>query len=99
MATWNHRVVKKRDPNYTEDWPWPEFFYEIHEAHYNDNGDLCSITENAIVPYGEDMNELKETLSLMIKACSEPALVDGEIEYAPWDDDGDDGDDDTKDET
>ncbi len=98
MATWNHRIVRKRDPNYKEESAaWPEFYYEVHEAHYNDNGELCAITENAISPYGESMDDLKEVLGGMIKACETPVLIDGEIDYAPWDDGGDD--DDTEDKT
>lgn len=86
MPTWNHRIVKKRDPNYKEGSAWPEFFYEIHEAHYNDNGKLCAITEDAISPYGETIEDIKEVLEWMLKACDNPILIDGEIEYAPWDD-------------
>jgi hypothetical protein len=86
MPTWNHRVVQKRDPNYCEGSAWPENYYEIHEAHYNNNGDLCAITEDAIMPYGETIEELKETLEWMLNACDQPILVDGEIDYASWDD-------------
>lgn len=79
MATWNHRVIRKRDAH-CED----EFYYEIHEAHYNDNGELCAITETPITPYGDDIEGLKCTLERMVKACEKPILIDGEIEYSPW---------------
>jgi len=82
MATWNHRVVQKRDP-------YDEVYYEIHEAHYNDAGELCAITESPISPFGEDVNALKWVLEHMLKACETPILVDGEIEFAPWDEDED----------
>ena len=84
MATWNHRVVRKRDAH-CED----EFYYEIHEAHYNDDGELCAITEKSIAPYGNDIEGLKWTLEHMLKACEQPILIDGEIEYAPWGDEDD----------
>jgi len=90
MATWDHRIVKKRDPNYKEESEFPlEFYYEVHEAHYNDNGGLCAITTDPIMPYGETLEELKQTLEWMLKACKTPILIDGEIEYAPWDDEVD----------
>ena len=91
MPTWNHRIVKKRDPNYKEGAIWPvEFYYEVHEVHYNNNGDLCAITEDPIAPYGESIDDLKETLEWMLNACDKPILIDGEIEYAPWGDEGED---------
>jgi len=79
MTTWNHRVVRKRDAH-CED----EFYYEIHEAHYNENGELCAITENPIVPSGNDIEELKTIFERMAEACDKPILIDGEIEFAQW---------------
>jgi len=80
MATWNHRVVRKSDVH-CED----EFYYEIHEAHYNDNGELCAITEDPITACGDDIEALKCTLERMVKACEKPILIDDEIEFAQWD--------------
>lgn len=83
MPTWNHRIVQKRDPHYDD------VYYEVHEAHYNDDGQLCAITENPITPYGDDIEGLKWTLEHMLKACDHPILIDGEIEFAPWGDEDD----------
>ena len=86
MATWNHRIVQKeiRVKGKVE-----ETYYEVHEAHYNSNGELCAITEGAVPPVGETVEELEEELQRMIAACKKPILIDGQIEFATWDSDED----------
>jgi len=77
--TWNYRIVKKR---YNSKEP-P--YYEIHEVHYNENGEICAITEDAIAPYGETIDEMEQALQYMMDACKKPILVESEIKYADWD--------------
>lgn len=86
MPTWNHRIVKKesRMHNAVE-----ETYYEVHEAHYNANGEICAITENSVAPLGETVEELEQELQRMLEACKKPILIDGEIDYANWDDNED----------
>lgn len=86
MSHWNHRVVKK---HYHET---DETLFSIHEAHYNDNGELYGYTESGVAPCGESLEELRETLNRMFEASYRPVLVDGEVVFAsPTDfDDADD---------
>jgi hypothetical protein len=80
MSYWNHRVVKKHYPE------TDETFYTIHEAHYNDNGDLYGYTEGGVDPCGESIEELRETLNRMLRALDQPVLVDGEAVFAEFTD-------------
>ncbi len=82
MPTWNHRIVQKKDPE-------GDLYCEVHEAHYNAKGDICAITENAVTALGETVEELETELQRMAAACKKPVLIDGEIEFAPWDVDED----------
>jgi hypothetical protein len=80
MPYWNHRIVQKRDPLFDET------YFEVHEAHYNDDDELALITVEPITPYGMDIEQLKDTLENMRHACDKPILIEGEIEFAPYDD-------------
>lgn len=59
--SWNHRVVKTGR------------YYGIHEVFYlNNEPDM--ITESPVAAAEEDVEELRETLTLMLKALDEPVL-------------------------
>lgn len=76
MSHWNHRIVKK----YFHE--TDETYFTIHEAHYNDNGDLYGYTESGVDPCGESLEALRETLHMMLRALDKPVLVDGEVEFS-----------------
>jgi len=79
MAHWNHRVVQKKCDG--------EVYYEIHEAHYNDDGQLYAITENPVTPYADSYDQqhgLRWVLNQMLSACDKEILIEGEIEFAPF---------------
>ena len=66
MSThWNHRVVKHQDNH--------AIWYQIHEVYYTDDKPI-GITQDAIAPLGETLEELKEELARMLKACDTPIL-------------------------
>lgn len=87
MSHWNHRVVKKFCPE------MGKHFFEIHEAHYNDDGALCAYTQEGVAPYGETVDELRKVLRWMLKSLDKPVLVDGEVVFARMSGDDDDDDD------
>jgi len=62
---WNHRVVKTGR------------HYGIHEAFYHEGDKFPhSITEDAMQPCGETVQELREDLERMLNALDEPVLKD-----------------------
>ena len=66
MAThWNHRVVRR---TYNS-----ESNYGVYEAYYTD-GRVVSITMEPVTPQGESMDELREELAMMARACEHPVL-------------------------
>ena len=86
MSYWNHRVVKTHYPK------TDETFFTIHEAHYNDDGEIYTYTVSGVDPCGESIEELRDILNRMMSALDKPVLVDGEVVFAPLDDDEDDSD-------
>lgn len=65
--SWNYRVVKHAEPD-------GRAWYQIHEAFYDEGKPADSITQDAIVPGGETIEELAEELRRMLKATEKPAL-------------------------
>lgn len=81
--TWNYRVIKSTDEH-------GETLLQIHEAFYNDSGELSLITENPVTPAGETLDELKADLEHMLEDLMHPVLEAGKIQFAKLvnDDDG-----------
>ncbi|MBU0959061.1 MAG: hypothetical protein KKB31_03900 [Nanoarchaeota archaeon] len=52
-------------------------YYAIHEFFYDD--DKLSWTMDAVAPLGETLDELKEELDMMLKACDKPVMVEDGI--------------------
>ena len=75
MGSWNYRVIKSTNDI-------GETCYQIHEAFYNENGELALITENPVSPAGEPLDELKRDLEMMIEDLKHPVLEAGKIEFA-----------------
>ena len=67
--SWNYRVVKRLEQD-----PSCPYTYSIHEAHYDDDGQVIGITEGSIEPNGETSKELKKDLETMLIAFDKPIL-------------------------
>jgi hypothetical protein len=65
--SWNHRVWLGGAGDDT--------VYGIHETYYNDAGEVCFSTMDSVAPVGDSLEELRECLVRMLKACDE-ALKD-----------------------
>lgn len=63
--SWNYRVMTL---NRGES-------YEIHEVYYDTSGKPEMYTANAVKPYGENLEELRENLGWMMKALEKPVLT------------------------
>lgn len=55
--SWNRRVLRHKDGD--------DFFYQIHEVHYNKKGEIIAYTENAVSAGGESLKVLAEELADM----------------------------------
>lgn len=64
VVTWNYRVVKKRG------------YLAIHEAYYDENGNVRLLSTDPVSPESEDLAQLKTTLELM-----QEALDDGILDF------------------
>lgn len=68
---WNYRVVKMEYPNslvFTT-----EQVLKIKEIYYDKDGNINGYGD-APVPYGESIDEIRESLCLMLQALDEPIL-------------------------
>lgn len=73
---WNYRVVRKRTV-YVDSIDKKEkvdYTYAIHEAYYDKNGHVGAVTQDAIDPFGEDIEELRHSWIMMAEAFGQPIL-------------------------
>lgn len=71
--TWNYRVVRHNNNGF--DW------LALHEAYYDEDKDNPhSITVTPVSPIGEDINDLRSILGMMIAALEKPVLDYGSFE-------------------
>ncbi len=89
---WNYRVVRKKENR--------DYSYAIHEAYYDKGGFVFAITQENMEPFGENIEELRNSWVMMAEAFGQPILDFEDIperEYEkgeyPF---GDDGADDRK---
>jgi hypothetical protein len=79
---WNYRVVRKqhlwRDPQTQQE--RITYSYGIYEAYYDQRGHVGMITQEAMEPYGETIEELRHTWMMMAEAFGQPLL---EFEHIP----------------
>ena len=68
--SWDYRVLRKYDRSGGKTFT----FYEIHEVYYDDKGKVASISEEAVNPYGENINELMIEWSMFSDAFTKPIL-------------------------
>ena len=73
--TWNHRVIRHKDA-------LCEYYYHIHEVHYNHNGDIEGWTEQPVAVVGSDPEDIERALKHMLKCLNKPVLeeIDGKLE-------------------
>ena len=66
MNNWNYRIV--RHPAIRiEDEEVSDEFLAVHEAFYNKDGTLFAITEDPVIPMGENFEDLVSDLTQMLK--------------------------------
>jgi len=70
---WNYRVIEH------------DGCFYIHEAYYNDNGDITAISEDPMHPHGENLKELKGDIEYFLQAFNRPVLKKDKIKFAPMD--------------
>lgn len=68
LSAWNYRVVKKNG------------YLAIHEAYYDDHGNVRSLSVGPVSPAYEELTELKTTLELMLEAVDQGILDFEEID-------------------
>ena len=78
---WNYRVVRTKEEQYDS--------YQLYEVYYDDDGKIEGMTENAMEPYGESVEELQNDLEYMMEALKQPVLDMKELEKQfkenpPW---------------
>lgn len=79
--TWNYRIVKLTNPENGK------VGYAIHEAYYNDSGEIHNITQEAIAAFGETPEELITDLENMLEDAKAQPVLDGDnITFAKMDD-------------
>ena len=62
MSTWNYRVVEN------------DGVFAIHEAYYDDEGKVITITVEPVAPLGESLTELQTDLEYYSRALARPVL-------------------------
>ena len=67
MTHWNYRLMKRENDK-------GEVFYGVHEVYYDENGDIEGWSEESVTPVGESKDELKKTLTDLVKALDEEIL-------------------------
>jgi hypothetical protein len=72
--TWNYRVVHRVANG--------EDLYAIHEAYYEDDKPT-SLTEEAVNPQGETLDELKDDFVYYLRALEEPVLEFSDFDKSP----------------
>ena len=73
---WNYRVIRKKHicMHATQTKERVDYTYGIHEAFYDENWYVGSITENPVEPFGENMEDLRHSWVMMAEAFGQPVL-------------------------
>jgi len=64
---WNYRVMRHKSAQ-------GQVWFGIHEAYYNDEGEVTAWTDEPSQPCGETMEELKNDLGRMLRATDYPVI-------------------------
>ncbi len=66
MSSWNYRIIKIIGSG--------EPIYRIHEVYYDNNGKIEGWTKEPVLPYGENVDELREDIYYFLQAFRQPIL-------------------------
>jgi hypothetical protein len=72
--SWNHRVVRKTHPE------TGEYSYQIHEVFYDDDGNAEYWTAEAVVPFGETLEQLQKELACFQDALKATVLAEATVD-------------------
>jgi len=67
MNKWNYRLMRHIDAFGRE-------YFAIHEAYYNDVGEVTAWTDDAASPMGQTMDEVRDDLEKMLRALDYPVV-------------------------
>lgn len=67
MTKWNYRLMRHTDAFGRE-------YFAIHEAYYNDAGEVTAWTEEASFVAGETKDEVRGELERMLRAVDYPVI-------------------------
>ena len=75
-TSWDYRVIERGGA------------FTVHEVHYNEKGDIISISEDPMGPSGETLEELKADMEFFLQALGRPVLRKEDIEFAGAEEEG-----------
>ena len=73
--SWDYRIIE-HDGAFT-----------LHEVHYNERGEIISVSEDPMGPSGETLEELKDDMEYFLQAFNRPVLKKQEIVFVPMGED------------
>jgi hypothetical protein len=81
MWRWNYRVIRKKSSyiDTTTGRERVDYRYAIHEAYYDKNGYVGTITQDPVGPIGENIEELRHSWVIMAEAFGQPILDNDHI--------------------
>lgn len=68
---WNHRILAHDDGD-------GQFYFQMHEVYYDENGKPDSYTKNAVTIAGENLKAITWSLNKMKEARKKPVLLAGD---------------------
>ncbi len=76
MWKWNYRIVRKKSSyiDITSERERVDYNYGKHEAYYDKNGYVGTITQDPVGPIGENIEELRHSWVMMAEAFGQPIL-------------------------
>jgi len=76
--SWNHRVIASRDAK------TKEFYFQIHEVYYDDDGKPKAHTAEPVSVGGNTLQDIRWTLNRMQEATKKPFLIYEDDKYIEW---------------
>lgn len=78
VMSWNYRVVVENKGTEEEWW-------SVREVYYNDNGDICAMSEDGAGPIGDSLTELRNDILRITNALYKSVIIfDDDFVFAPW---------------
>ena len=69
--TWNYRVIRHKEPD-------GEYYYQVHEVYYDNQGEINGWSTNASIVYGDSYQDLRHDMLMHRKAFDKPVLEEFE---------------------